>query len=74
MSTAELKLDIITEISALNDIRIIEEIKTLLDLESDKNVFKLSELQKKRIIEAQNDEVIPDEVANQQISELLTEL
>lgn len=73
MSTAELKLDIITEISALKDIRIIEEIKTLLDFESDKNVFKLSELQKKRIIEAQNDEVIPDEVANQQISEWLNE-
>ena len=46
MSTAELKLDIITEISALQDIRIIEEIKTLLDFELDKNVFKLSELQK----------------------------
>ena len=73
MSTAELKLDIITEISALQDIRIIEEIKTLLDFESDKNVFKLSELQKKRIIEAQNDEVISEEVANQQISEWLNE-
>ncbi len=73
MSTAELKLDIITEISALQDIRIIEEIKTLLDFESDKNVFKLSELQKKRIIEAQNDEVISEESANQQISEWLNE-
>lgn len=73
MSTAELKLDIITEISALQDIRIIEEIKTLLDFESDKNIFKLSELQKKRIIEAQNDEVISEEVANQQISEWLNE-
>lgn len=73
MSTAELKLDIITEISALQDIRIIEEIKTLWDFESDKNVFKLSELQKKRIIEAQNDEVISEESANQQISEWLNE-
>jgi hypothetical protein len=71
MSTAELKIDVISRITTLQEIRIIEEIQKLLDFEMDQGVFQLTENQKKRILEAKNDLVLTEEQANKDIEEWL---
>lgn len=73
MSTAELKLDLIDKITKLKEVRIIEEIQKLLDFETDKDIFHLSEAQRSRIRAAQQDELIPEEKADLEIEEWLRE-
>jgi vacuolar-type H+-ATPase subunit H len=73
MSTAELKIDVISRITTLQEIRIIEEIQKLLDFEMDQGVFQLTENQKKRILEAKNDLVLTEEKANNDIEKWLQE-
>ena len=67
MSANELKVDIINQISQLDEIRIFKEIQKLLDFELDKGDYIINELQKARLIEAQNDQSISEEVANKEI-------
>lgn len=73
MSTAEMKLDVITKISKLKNTKLIEEIKNLLDFELDKGIFKLNDVQKNRIIEAQSDKILTEEQANKGIEQWLQE-
>ena len=73
MSTAELKSDIINRIQNLKDSYIIEEIKQLLDFELDNGIFKLSAAQKQRLIEAESDNVLSEEQANNDIEKWLNE-
>jgi len=73
MSTAELKIDLINKITKLKETRIINEIQRLLDFELEKGDFRLSEVQKSRIIEAQTDTVLTEEQANNEIEEWLQE-
>ena len=73
MSTAELKLDLINKITSLKEIRIIEEIQKLLDFELDEGVFEISAIQKERLSEAKNDNVLSEEDANNEIEKWLRE-
>ncbi|UOE38901.1 hypothetical protein [Chryseobacterium oryzae] len=73
MSTAELKSDIINRIQNLKDSYIIDEIKQLLDFELDNSVFQLSSAQKQRLIEAEFDNVLSEEQANNDIEKWLNE-
>lgn len=73
MSTAELKLALINKITELKEVRIIEELKKILDFELDNGDFILSSSQKNRLIEAQNDDIISDDQANQEIEKWLSE-
>ena len=71
MSTADLKLDLISKITALNDAAIIRTLQKTLDFELDKDVLLLNDAQKDRISEAHNDEVISDEQANKDLAQWL---
>ncbi len=73
MSTAELKSDIINRIKNPKDSNIIEEIKQLLDFELDNGIFQLSAAQKQRLIEAESDNVLSEEEANNDIEKWLNE-
>ena len=73
MNTAELKIDLINKITKLKDVRIIEEMQKFLDFELDKGDYKLSDAQKDRILEAENDKVLTEEEANREIEEWLNE-
>lgn len=79
MSSAELqlKLDVINKITELKEIRVIQEIKKLLDFELDEEVFVLSKQQENRIAEARkeyaNGEISNDEEVNKEIEQWLNE-
>lgn len=79
MSSAELqlKLDVINKITELKEIRVIREIKKLLDFELDEDVFALSKQQENRIAEARkeyaNGEISSDEEVNKDIEQWLNE-
>ena len=79
MSSAELqlKLDVINKITELKEIRIIREIKKLLDFELDEDVFVLSKQQENRIAEARkeyaNGEISSNEEVNKEIEQWLNE-
>ena len=73
MNTAELKIDLINKITKLKEVRIIEEIQKFLDFELDEGYYKLSDAQKDRILEAENDKVLTEEEANREIEEWLNE-
>ena len=79
MSSAELqlKLDVINKITELKEIRVIREIKKLLDFELDEDVFVLSKQQENRIAEARkeyaNGEISSNEEVNKEIEQLLNE-
>jgi hypothetical protein len=79
MSSAELqlKLDVISKITELKEIRVIREIKKLLDFELDEDVFVLSKQQKNRIAEARkeyaNGEISSNEEVNKEIEQWLNE-
>ncbi|WP_312763842.1 hypothetical protein [Epilithonimonas sp.] len=79
MSSAELqlKLDIINRITELKEIRVIKEIKKLLDFELDEEIYVLSQQQESRIAEARkeytNGEVSSDEEVKKEIEKWLNE-
>lgn len=73
MNTNELKLDIINRITNLKEVYIIEEIKKLLDFESEDGIYQLSEEQKKRLTEAKTDKVLTEAEANSEIEKWLNE-
>jgi hypothetical protein len=75
MNTSDLKIDLINRINQLKEARIIEEIQKLLDFELDRGEYILTDSQKDRISEAQeeykNSSFLTDEQANQDIEEWL---
>jgi hypothetical protein len=71
MSTDELKIDVINQISQINEVRIFKEIQKLLDFELEKGFYQINELQKARLIEAKSDIVLTEEEANKEIDEWL---
>ncbi|MBP7500445.1 MAG: hypothetical protein KA796_11375 [Chryseobacterium sp.] len=79
MNSAELqlKLDVINKITELKEIRVIREIKKLLDFELDEDVFVLSKQQENRIAEARkeyaNGEISSNEEVNKEIEQWLNE-
>ena len=52
MSTAELKIDLISRIANTEEPRIIEELRKLLDFELDKEAYELNTRQHQRVSEA----------------------
>ena len=79
MSTSELqlKLDIISRITELKEVRVIKEIKKLLDFELEENLYELSTDQENRVAEARkeykNGDYIANEVADNEIDQWLKE-
>ncbi len=49
MSTAELKIELITRIANTKEAHVIEELRKFLDFELEKNVYELNSLQQQRI-------------------------
>ncbi|PJR03537.1 hypothetical protein [Avrilella dinanensis] len=76
MNTSELKLDIIQKITELKEVRVIEEIKKLLDFELN-DIYELSESQKNRVAEAReeytNGNFLNEEEADKEIDQWLNE-
>jgi HEPN domain-containing protein len=69
-SELKLKLELINKITEVTEIRIIKELKKVLDFELDEGIFELSQEQKKRVekarVEFANGEVFSnDEVENE---------
>ncbi|MDE1193511.1 MAG: hypothetical protein PW786_15395 [Arachidicoccus sp.] len=52
MNTDELKINLINKITSINDSSLLEEVKQLLDFETNESVYQLSDEQKNRIAEA----------------------
>jgi hypothetical protein len=73
MNAAEVKLDLINRIANLKESRIIEEIKSFLDFEQDTTIFQLSNEQRARLLEAQKDEILTEDEANNEIEKWLQE-
>lgn len=79
MSSAELqlKLDVINKITELKEIRVIKEIKKILDFELDEEIYVLSKQQESRIAEARkeyaNGEISSDEEVKKEIEQWLNE-
>jgi len=75
MSTAELKLDLINNIAQLKESYIIEEINNLLDFELSENIYKTSDKQVGRIMEARAEyeagNTLSESSANAEIEEWL---
>ena len=55
MSTADLKIELINRIINLKDDSIIEHIQRMLDFEFEEGIYKLSEEQTQRILEAREE-------------------
>lgn len=72
-----LKLDVINQITELKEIRIIKEIKKILDFELDEEIFELSQKQKNRIAKAREEyadgEIFTNEEVNNEIDQWLNE-
>lgn len=75
MNTANIKIDLISKISQLQDSNVIMEIKKVLDFELNEGIFKLSTGQKKRISEAKDEikqkRTLSESKANKEIDEWL---
>lgn len=75
MNTAQLKVNVINQITLLKQDYLVEEIKRLLDFELGQGVFKLSLKQKERITEAKQEykkgKIVSEKIANKQIDEWL---
>ncbi|WP_042723173.1 hypothetical protein [Flavobacterium sp. B17] len=75
MNASDLKINLIQRITQLKERRIIEEIHKLLDFELDTDEYILTDSQKDRIAEAQqeykNSAFLTDEQANQDIEQWL---
>lgn len=75
MSTAELKIDLITKITNTDDDALLEEIQRMLNFELSEAIFKLNESQKAQISAARtayrNGEFLTDNQANDEIQQWL---
>ena len=77
MSTAELKIDLISRIANIEEPRIIEELRELLDFELDNEMCKLNPQQQQRVSEAkaeyQAGNVLSEQQADEAIDQWLSE-
>ena len=75
MNTANLKIDLITKISQLQNSEVIKDIKRLIDFELNEGIFKTTSAHKGRISEAKIEikqrKVLSEAKANKEISEWL---
>ncbi|MCB0541260.1 MAG: hypothetical protein KDE33_27375 [Bacteroidetes bacterium] len=77
MNVAEIKLNLINKITELKNNSIVEELQKILDFELDTVTYKLSKLEKERILKAEeelkNSELIDNDSVNKQIDTWLKE-
>jgi len=77
MSTAELKIDVISRIANIEESVIIEEIRNLLDFELSNESFQLTPQQKERVNEAKTEylagKVLSEKQADDAIEQWLNE-
>ena len=73
MSTAELKIDLISRIANTEEPRIIEELRKLLDFELDNETYKLNPQQLQRVSEAKAEFLAGNVVSEQQADEEIDE-
>ena len=73
MSTAELKIDLISRIANTEEPRIIEEIRKLLDFEPDNETYKLNPQQLQRVSEAKVEYLAGNVVSEQQADQAIDE-
>ena len=73
MSTAELKIDLISRIANTEEPRIIEELSKLLDFELDNETYKLNPQQLQRVSEAKAEYLAGNVVSEQQADEEIDE-
>ena len=73
MSTAELKIDLISRIANTEEPRIIEELRKLLDFELDNETYKLNPQQLQRVSEAKAEYLAGNVVSEQQADEEIDE-
>lgn len=71
MSTAKLKIDLISRIANTNDVGIIEELRKLLDFELDKEAYLLTPEQEQRIHEAKEEYRVGQILTEQQADEII---
>ena len=71
MSTAELKIDLISRIANTEEPRIIEELRKLLDFELDNETYKLNPQQLQRVSEAKAEYLAGNVVSEQQADEAI---
>ena len=75
MSTADLKIELINRITNLKDDSIIEQIQRMLDFEVEEGIYKLSEEQTQRIMEAREEysagKILSEKKANSEIEKWL---
>ena len=73
MSTAELKIDLISRIAKTEEPRIIEELCKLLDFELDNETHKLNPQQLQRVSEAKAEYLAGNVVSEQQADQAIDE-
>ena len=71
MSTAELKIDLISRIANTEEPRIIEELRKLLDFELDTEPYKLNPQQLQRVSEAKAEYLAGNVLSEQQADEAI---
>lgn len=69
MSNAELKIDLINQITNITDTVKLQEILQLLKFQNSKSVYILSEEEKKAILEAKNQISKGNVVSNEKVQE-----
>lgn len=67
MSTAELKIDLISQIAGIPDEIRLKEISHLLSFQSDKSIFQTTEEEKKAIMRARNQIANEEVVSNDEV-------
>jgi len=73
MSTAELKIDLISRIANTKESRIIENLRTLLDFELDKQAYELNPQQHQRVSEAKAEYLAGNVLSEQRADEAIDE-
>ena len=73
MSTAELKIDLISHIANTKESHIIEELRTLLDFELDKQAYELNPQQHQRVSEAKAEYLAGNVLSEQRADEAIDE-
>ena len=71
MSTAELKIDLISRIANIEEPRIIEELRKLLDFELNEEAYKLNPQQQQRVSEAKAEYLAGNILSEQQADEAI---
>lgn len=73
MSTANLKIELINQITQIKESTVIKELQRIVDFELDEGIFKLTTAQKKRIANAEQEikqmKYLTESSANKEISE-----